>query len=118
MSQHLAPGHFFGQPPTSRRHAGLPVTESVYSAHSPLPRHTHAHAYFSLVMQGTYRETCGSVTRECVAPTLVIHPQGESHADEFAAAGGRILNVEFAPRWLEQVRSHSTVLDVSSDLHR
>jgi AraC family transcriptional regulator len=117
MALQLAPGKFFGELQKTRHHGGLWVTESVYAAHAVLPRHEHAYAFLSFLVQGTYRETSGAQTRYCTAPTLVVHPPGESHADEFDEAGGRVLNVEFAPPRLEQIRSHSAILDARADFH-
>jgi AraC family transcriptional regulator len=115
MDLQLQAGDFFGERRACRRLSGLSVTESVYAAHAVLPRHAHAHAFLSFVVQGCYRETYGTKTRHCVAPTLIFHPQGESHADEFAETGGRVLSVEFAPGWLDRARAHAPMLDASAE---
>ncbi len=111
MDLQLPPGHFFGERRACRRLAGLSVTESVYAAHAVLPRHAHAHAFLSFVVQGAYRETHGTTTRHCVAPALIFHPPGESHADQFAETGGRVLSVELAPGWLDRARAHAPILE-------
>lgn len=117
MPLQLAPGKFFGQLQKTRQHAGLSVTESVYAARAVLPRHEHTHAFLSFLVEGSYRETSGAQARNCTAPTLIVHPAGESHADEFDDTGGRVLNVEFAPAWRAQLRSHTAILDTRADFH-
>jgi AraC family transcriptional regulator len=115
MEQQLAPGIFFGERHNCRHLPGLSITESVYAAHAVLPRHAHTHAFLSFIRHGTYRETYRTMARDYAAPTVVFHPPGESHADHFAQTGGRILSVEFAPCWLEQVRAHAPILDGSAE---
>ncbi len=115
MDLQLPAGQFFGERRAHQQLPGLTVTESIYAAHAVLPRHAHAHAFLSFVTRGTYRETYGRSSRHCVAPTLIVHPPGESHADRFAEAGARVLSLEFAPCWLDRARAHSPVLDAPSE---
>jgi AraC family transcriptional regulator len=75
-----------------------------------MPRHSHELAYFCLVLRGSYTERYGKISRTYSPGTVVFHPQGETHSDEFHEAGGHIFSVTLAPRWLERVEQGSRVL--------
>jgi AraC family transcriptional regulator len=115
MLRKLPAGSFYGN--TIRRHevAGLVFAESVYREELRIPKHEHAHAFFNLVLEGTYTEVCGIRTRTRGPSTLALHPSGEVHADHWQSPGGRVFHVEVPPSWLEQVRAYSPILDSPGD---
>jgi AraC family transcriptional regulator len=55
--------------------------------------HSHPHAYISFAGAGSYSERLGRRTRLCDASTVVLHPEGECHANVFHDAV-RLLRVE------------------------
>src|SRR3569832_217000 len=71
------------------------VTLSVLRHATPrvVPFHAHQHSYFTLLLEGGYRERIGE--RELVyAPmTLVFHPEGFAHLDEITVAESRLVAV-------------------------
>lgn len=107
----LAPGSFLGRRLGRRAVSDFILTEAVYAPSAHLAPHTHAHAYYSLLLSGAYDETSEGRVRECVPATVVFHTPGESHSDRFRAAGGRLFCVEIGPSWLDRVRSYGAALD-------
>lgn len=88
------PGCFFGEQVRIREVDGFFLSESVYTAGQSISRHSHSSPYLSILLQGSYRETCEAQTRHCEPSTVVFHPAGEAHADRFLADGGRIFRFE------------------------
>lgn len=113
MQSHLIlpAGVYLGE--TSRRHAvtGFGFSEAVYAPSARLPSHSHAHACFCFVLGGSYAETYGRRTRDCVPGTLVFHPAEEVHSDRHFDAPVRLFCVEVEPARLEAIRTNSPVLD-------
>lgn len=96
-------GRLYGTVLRRREVRGLALTETSYPPRLRLPRHSHGHAYFCLVLAGAYTETYTRRARACRPSDVIFHPAGEAHADEFADAGGRCFNVQFSPDWLERL---------------
>jgi AraC family transcriptional regulator len=105
--------HVFGEVLRTVQAAEFTLSETAYGPKVKLPKHSHQSAYFCLVLQGGYTETYGSHSRTCEPSSLVFHPENETHSDEFHETGGRCLNVEIEPRWLERIKEHSRILDDS-----
>ena len=115
MLRKLPAGSFYGKTTLRREVAGLVFAESVYREELRIPKHEHAHAFFNLVLEGTYTEVCGNRTRVRGPSTLALHPSGEVHADHWHGLGGRVFHVEIPPSRLEQVRAYSPILDSPGD---
>jgi AraC family transcriptional regulator len=111
----LASGSFYGDPLGSRRIAGLLLSESAYSPGLAIPTHAHEAAFFYLVLQGSSTETYGRWARRAEASTLVFHPAGEAHANQWHEAGGRCFHIEIAPSMIQRLAEHSLVLDNPAD---
>jgi AraC family transcriptional regulator len=107
----LRPGAFLGRTVRSSRVGPLFLVESAYGPGFKSPTHVHERAFCFLVLAGSCTQTRGPATRAAAASELVFLPAGETHADEWHAAGGRCLHVEFDARWLERIHAHSPVLD-------
>lgn len=89
------------------------LTETVYAPNLKLPKHTHEHACFSLVLQGSFEERYGTKSRICQPSTVIFIPQGEEHSDYFLDGGSRCFHFEIARDWLEKVESKSATLQES-----
>ena len=77
------------------------LTEKSYLPGTILPAHEHARAYVSFLLTGGYREVSHQEERACSSGTVIWHPGGEVHADQFLATGGLLLDLEIAPLWLD-----------------
>jgi AraC family transcriptional regulator len=75
---------------------GATLTESQYSTGSHLTVHEHANAYFCLVLAGKYQEVSGRRTYLCNPGSLVVHPAGEKHRNQFDVQPVRCFNLELA----------------------
>src|SRR5262249_8359915 len=115
MQRKLSCGHYYGEVMQSRQVGALILTETRYPPGTRLPRHSHEHAYFCLVRRGSYTEAYGAKSRACGPLTFVFHPPEEEHSESFDNSEAWSFNIEVMPRWLEQVRSRSAVLDRAVD---
>jgi AraC family transcriptional regulator len=112
----LTGGEFFGDQASSRRAAGLTMTYSVYAPQLRIPRHSHDNAFFSFLRQGAYTERYGTRSVVCEAGTVILHPEDESHEDQFHETGGQVLSVEIEPSWLGRLREAAPVLSHRAEL--
>jgi len=115
MSRKFIPGTFPTKVISSREVAGFVLTETCYTPHQKLPRHSHECANFIIVLRGTFTEHFGRKTRRCAPSRLIFRPPGESHADQFHGEGGSCLTVEVAAQGWERMREHSVTLEDSAD---
>ncbi len=115
MSAWLSRGQFFGSLLGCREVGGFTLTEYRYPPNIDLRSHGHEQAYFCLVLQGGYAESCGRKTRAYSPMTVTFHPAGEIHSDRFEGAGGRIFSVEIQPSWMGRVPELSPVLKASPE---
>src|SRR6266566_8298509 len=114
----LASGCFYGNALKRRLIGGFSLIETTYVPNLLVPRHAHECAYFCFVLQGTYTETYGRLTRTCKTSSLVFHPPDEMHSDRFDDVGGRCFNVQIEPQLLQRVREQSTILDRPAEFRR
>lgn len=77
------------------------LTEKSFLPSTVLPAHEHARAYVSFLLTGGYREVSHQEERACSLGTVIWHPGGEVHTDQFDAAGGLLLDLEIARSWLD-----------------
>jgi len=96
----------------SRTVVGVSLTETVYAAKLAVPKHSHRHACFCLVLQGAYTEQYRKTVLECKPSYLVFRPAEETHSDNFGNSKVRCFIVEFESQWLE--RFHDTTLIFNS----
>jgi AraC family transcriptional regulator len=115
MSQRLSGGRFYGRLVQRRSAGDLLLCETRYAPGTELPRHSHEHAYCCLVRRGSYTETYGSRSRDCVPSTVAFHPPGEVHSQRFAGAEVWSFNVEFPAGWRERAGSACAVLNEPAD---
>lgn len=106
----LGPGQFCGRILKKRDAAGSILTEYAYAPHTKITNHSHVLPYFSILLRGAYRETSGNRVRDCKPATLLFHPEGELHADQFHHAYCRIFSFEIGTQWLERARECSVAL--------
>lgn len=59
------------------------LTEHLYPTKLLLPKHSHRQAFLTFVIEGTYRERCGTGNIVCRPGALRFLPAGEIHENEF-----------------------------------
>jgi AraC family transcriptional regulator len=115
MAQKLPSGCFPARIRRTYKLNGFALTETNYGPHRSLPKHSHEHACFVVVLQGAFTETYGSRSRSCSTSDLIFRPPEEVHFDKFLGGGGRCLTIEFAPWRLQSVQEISAGLNNSAD---
>jgi AraC family transcriptional regulator len=106
----LAPGQQYGQPINSLEVGSFRLCERTYPPGYITPVHSHERALFCFVVNGSYSEIYGNLTRSCGPATLLFHPAEEVHAEHFHETGGRSFVVELETSWLHSLRDHSRVV--------
>ena len=116
MSNSLQTGQFYGATQRTLDTAGIVLTELRHKTGRKLPRHTHESAYFSLLLDGTYKEQCTSRSAEYGAFTVGFHPPSLTHRDEIGSSGARMLCIELRDDFLERMRKYFTDPQFTPDL--
>src|ERR1041385_4511796 len=96
-----------GQIIDSKLIAGFYLTETAYAPNIKVPRHSHRHACFCLVLEGTYREVYQSKPIECRPSHLIFRPPEEVHSDPFGDLSVRCFSIEVEAEWLERLGERS-----------
>jgi AraC family transcriptional regulator len=116
METRLPPGSSFGKVIRHRVAAGLTLTETTYAPEVRVPHHAHEWAFFYTVLEGTYVDTFGSSTLTPRPLAPVFHPAGEVHSHHFDNRGGRLFNIDLAPRRIEQMHEYCAVPACATNL--
>ncbi len=111
--RHLA-GCLYGQILGSTSIATFTLTETVYLPGLTLPKHSHQQAYFCFVLGGNFTEVYGKHTRPCRPSTLIFHPAGEVHSDQFHTTS-RCFNIQMDTRWLERAQQPLRTINAPAD---
>src|SRR5580658_10442978 len=72
------------------------LTEHLYPNQVVLPKHVHRHAFLTFVIEGTFREHCGTRSSTLRTGALRFLPAGEVHENEFESQA-RCLHVWIDP---------------------
>lgn len=111
---HLS-GRSYGEIINRYEDAGLILSESIYPPDTKIARHSHGHPYFCILLQGAYTETYGGQSRVCKPSTVIFHPVGEQHSNQFLSKGGHLFRVEIKRQLLERISQCSTALSEPAD---
>jgi len=103
--QNKAPllGQSYGEVLNTYENSALILSESMYLPETVINRHSHAHAYFCILLHGTYTENYGRRRRECKRSTLVFHPPNEAHSTHFLNEGGHLFRFEIKPALFDRM---------------
>jgi AraC family transcriptional regulator len=115
VARPLPPGTFFGRT-TSLRRCGAVLSEVRHDRARICEEHVHEAAYFSLLLDGRYRETSGAVTVDYRPFTIAFHPPLTSHHDEMGAAT-RVFMIELGPEWLDTIASYGAPIPELQQVH-
>jgi AraC family transcriptional regulator len=112
----MQPGHFFGNT-TSKRIAGIVLSQVVHSESRSLPEHSHQWPYLSMLLQGFYSEYIGDQTISYDPFTAVFHGSALVHRDEIGEGGARFFIVELDEAWQETIECHGGAPRHAYELH-
>lgn len=90
-----------------RRVSGLLLTEDRYAPFERVPRHSHEHARFTLVLRGGFTEQSRLQSWVATSSSLFFLPAGAPHDRVVGAAGAVTLAVRMEENWLALARELS-----------
>lgn len=108
--------HRYGKTLRSSQVAGLRIAETAYMPGLKVPPHSHEHAYFCLVIKGTFDGLYGKGRQAGKPFAAVFRPPNELHSVNFHDEGALLFSLEVENRWLERAREHGLILDRSTEL--
>jgi AraC family transcriptional regulator len=97
--------------------AGICLTETAYAAKLIVPKHSHRHACFCLVLQGIYTERFQRTALECKPSHLVFRPAEETHSDKFGDSKVHCFIIEFETEWLTRFHNPALILRSPAIFH-
>jgi AraC family transcriptional regulator len=104
VTRPLPRGTFFGHTISLRRCDAV-LSEVRHDRARICDEHVHAAAYFSLLLDGRYRETSGAITVDYRPYTIAFHPPLTSHHDAMGD-GTRVFMIELGESWMETIASY------------
>jgi AraC family transcriptional regulator len=114
----LSSGEFFGSVRGRAAAGGFSLVETRYRSDENLPPHAHERAFVCLALEGSYGESYLPGRGVEYRPfTAVYHPPGERHVTRMGPRGGRVVNIELDPLWLELRRALGPLPATQVDLH-
>lgn len=107
----LAPGEASARTPKQSKVTGLTFWETIYAPEHRMDAHAHRNAFVYLVLQGGLTEVCDRRAQTALASSVIFHPPGQVHANQFLDVGARALSIELDALWLARLREHPLTLD-------
>jgi AraC-like DNA-binding protein len=101
--------NYHGEFINSRVVKGLLLAEAVYASKMELPKHSHRHGAFCLVLQGGYTEAYSKTLLQCEPSCVKFQPAGEEHSDVYGSEPVRCFIIELQSEWLTRMGSSSLV---------
>lgn len=87
----------------------LPLAEAEYAANLELPKHTHRHAGFCLILKGGYTESYGETVLDLCPSRVKFQPAGKPHSDIYGSERVHCFIVELEPEWLTRMGASAFV---------
>jgi AraC family transcriptional regulator len=100
--QQVSKTRYLGTTMTSRTLSNFILVESRYAAGQELRSHLHERPYISIVLQGSYKERCGSSDLSCDVGQVILHAAGEVHSNHFYE-DGHCINLEIQPHFADRL---------------
>jgi AraC family transcriptional regulator len=111
----LPSGHYSGAVLEKTEVAGLRLLESEYRPGVQLPKHSHASAFFSVLLHGAVTENYSKRTLHCWKPlSFCFDLADEEHTTRVHETGARFLIIEVSSGWLERARESSGIFHRST----
>jgi AraC family transcriptional regulator len=96
---------------------GFVITDTIHSPSFSLGRHSHERANIACVLKGSFTETFGRYTQECLPHGLMIKPPGETHSNKYGQGGAHCLIIEVESTRLDRLLPVSGIFDRINYLH-
>lgn len=93
----MAAGEFFGAARMQVCSEHFTVSAVTHPCARRVPPHAHAHAFFSMLISGQYRESFGDRHWDARPLSMVLRPAQVEHRDEIGPHGAVFLCVDIAP---------------------
>jgi len=106
----LPPGHFYGETSDRYEVADFRLMDATYPPGISLPKHSHARACFSVMLQGALSETYERRSLEWRPFSVGFNPPDEEHSNFVHDTGARFLIVEVSPAWMKRISNYSGIL--------
>lgn len=97
----MAAGTFFGATRLQLRSGDFTVSAVTHMHARTVPMHAHAHAFFSMLISGHYREWFGQEHWDARPLSMVLRPAQAEHRDQIGPDGSVFLCVDIAPAYWE-----------------
>ncbi len=88
---------FFGAVIRRRVFGGVIAIEKAHTGGEVLPMHAHERPYLTLVLRGRYEEQHEDRCVVCAAPSVIVHPAGEVHANRFTYGDAHLVALQIQP---------------------
>jgi AraC family transcriptional regulator len=95
----MGAGSFFGETRVQLRSGDFTVSAVAHPNARAVPLHAHAHAFFSMLITGRYREWLGQGIWDARPLAMVLRPAQVEHRDEIGPDGALFLCVDIAPSY-------------------
>jgi len=95
----IGAGEFFGAARAQLRSGDFTVSAVSHASGRVVPLHAHAHAFFSMLVTGRYREWFGGKHWDARPLTMVLRPAQAEHRDEIGPDGALFLCLDIAPSY-------------------
>ena len=76
------------------------LVEAAFPAGVGVEKHLHLYPYISFLLRGSYSERGVSQSYNCSVGSVIFHPAGDEHSDQFDRFGGHLLNLQLDSDWL------------------
>jgi AraC family transcriptional regulator len=114
---HRRPGECFGRIATRRDTVGVSAVDVYHPPHARYGEHVHEAPFFSLVIDGAYRELVGSQERICRSFSVAFCAAGFQHRNDIGPSGARLFEIELEPLWVSSLAAlHPGAATVSADV--
>ena len=105
MPERLSRGTYYGRSIAQQEVAGLILTEKRHRRGERLPPHAHEQPYLCFVLSGSWSERYDGGVRACAPRSVIYHPPGEIHSDQFDVEGAHLFAIEFDASWLRRMQA-------------
>jgi AraC family transcriptional regulator len=95
----MGAGKFFGAARVQLCSGDFTVSAVTHANAREVPLHAHAHAFFSMLITGRYREWFGEEHWDARPLAMVLRPAQAEHRDEIGPDGALFLCVDIAPSY-------------------